>query len=1466
MGRNNSGTVSNCYNIGSVSGGTNNGGVAGVNESGCSVINCYYLEGLANAAIGIDNGTSTSVAVKTSTQFASGEVAYLLNGSISGGTTWYQNLDNGETVDSYPVLDSTHGTAYYIAPCGSSPASYSNSLFDSHVGYDADGFCTNCGGYKPAERNSSGIYEISNAGQLFWFAALVNGDTEQVSITAADTGASAVLTDDIDLDGKEWTPIGTKDAPYAGTFDGGEFTVSGLSITTASAYMGLFGYVSAGTVKNLAVSGEIDVSGSSLYAGGIVGTVKNGVLSNLTSDVSVTAYDGKKGTFGGVAATVEDGSTMELCENLGTVTASGVLDCVGGIVGYMNSATIENCANYGAVDTSGGTAAASAGIYTGGIIAYINNASAVVTGSLNTGKISGVSGSSIVSYTGAIVGRINQYVKEVSSCYYLSTSAGAGVGGNGSSVTAETEAKDADALASGEVTYLLTGGVTDGTQAWHQTLNADSYPTLDSSHGTVYYTALCDGSAVTYSNSAAGGHAGYDEDGFCTGCGGYEPAELNSNGEYEIGNAGQLFWFAALVNGDTTQASITAAAPDADAVLTDDIDLESKEWTPIGNYGGSSELYYSGTFDGKGYSVSGLYINSTSNRQGLFGYVNGGTVQNVAIGGSVTATGNRAGIAVGHNAGTVKNITVSAAMTVGGYAGGAVGYNTGTVQNVSVSGTVTSDNNRIGGVVGFNDGGSVEGCYSSATVSSSYMNVGGVVGYNNGAVTNCYNSGNVSGRYVGGVVGWNNSGSVSNCYSTGSISGESNAGGVVGLNNDTSGGTVTNCYYLEGTADLTIGDDPDTSADDAVKTAAEFASGEAAYLLNSGTADGTQAWYQTLGEDSYPILDGSHGTVYRSSVMCDDSSATYSNSAGDTATIHVGYDADGFCTGCGGYEPAEQNGEGAYEIGNAGQLYWFAALVKGDATQEGITAADTGADAVLTANIDLDGREWVPIGTKSAPYAGTFDGGSYAISGLSITEAADYMGLFGYVSAGEIKNLTISGEIDVSGSSLYAGGIVGTVKNGVLLNLTSNVNVTAYDGKKGTFGGVAATAEGDDAAACSTVENCTYNGTVKASGVLDCVGGIVGYMNAAAIVNCANYGTVDTSGGTAAASAGIYTGGIVSYINNENAVVKSCLNIGKVSGVSDSSIVTYTGAIVGRIRAQLGEITNTYYLDTSADAAYGADESGAELGMTAKTEAALASGEAAYLLQNVESDSVWGQDLENDAYPMLFAANVVKLTFVGGASDIVCYANVGVVFTDYPTGAYAFYTDSALTEKIDTSVYTFTEDATLYMAQIYAVTQNLTNVVSDNTAAEATAGGEYVVNLTAADGYVIESVSVTMGGADITAAAYSDGAVKITGVSGDIVITATAAEKELKINGVTVNGNCVDVDITNTLGKSGVVIAAAYDADGVMIGMASAELPTGSGSVSVEIDAAKAAEVKAFVWESVETMAPLCEGYVECGV
>lgn len=374
---------------------------------------------------------------------------------------------------------------------------------------------------------------------------------------------------------------------------------------------------------------------------------------------------------------------------------------------------------------------------------------------------------------------------------------------------------------------------------------------------------------------------------------------------YLIKDAEDLIEFAEKVNGG--RAGI-GGDPDACAVLTANINLEGSEdnqWLSIGLDG--SRRNYIGTFDGQGFTISGLYINTTSNTRGLFGYVGeGGTVTNLIVKGTVVSSGSAVygdGGIVGDNAGTVSNCVSDVAVKSGYNVGGVVGWNrdTGIITNCTNNGTITGTSNDVfvGGVVGTNCG-TVQNCTNNGTVetatyaggvvgvnfgtvSGSYntknvagVTAGGVVGANSyanvsGKVTSCYNTGTVSGTTAGGVIGTNywhddyytTPGNVNSCYNTGKVTAPSEGatiGGVVGVNSyGTINGTVDSCYFLEAENLSGVGDNTSTNVTNvASKTDAQFNSGEVAWLLqkavggNDSTA--TQVWGQDIDTDGYPVL------------------------------------------------------------------------------------------------------------------------------------------------------------------------------------------------------------------------------------------------------------------------------------------------------------------------------------------------------------------------------------------------------------------------------------------------------------------------------------------------------------------------------------------------------------------------------------------------------------------------------------
>ena len=290
------------------------------------------------------------------------------------------------------------------------------------------------------------------------------------------------------------------------------------------------------------------------------------------------------------------------------------------------------------------------------------------------------------------------------------------------------------------------------------------------------------------------------------------------------------------------------------------------EWIPVG----SAKNAYTGTFDGKGYTISGLYFDhpDADYYVGLFG-------------------------CIGHDGkGKISNVGVlDSYFQFGAQGGGVCGVNNGELQKCSNSSTVIG-NRSAGGVCGMTYfGGTIKNCKNTGYVRGTGNNVGGVCGDNSGtSIINCFNEGTVEGvSYVGGVCG-NNSAPVKSCYNTGSVHGTGNyVGGVCGFSQN-----VTNyCYYLSGTvADGKGGiGNRDDEKDKAEKMSTEqFESGEMAWLLN-GKGLGEQVWGQQLGKDPSPVF-GSDYKVIKAAQGDKDANgnytywATFSNLTND-ATLSV---------------------------------------------------------------------------------------------------------------------------------------------------------------------------------------------------------------------------------------------------------------------------------------------------------------------------------------------------------------------------------------------------------------------------------------------------------------------------------------------------------------------------------------------------------------------------------------------------
>ncbi len=228
--------------------------------------------------------------------------------------------------------------------------------------------------------------------------------------------------------------------------------------------------------------------------------------------------------------------------------------------------------------------------------------------------------------------------------------------------------------------------------------------------------------------------------------------------------------------------------------LTTNLDMTGVSFTPIG----SSSSPFGGSFDGQGHTISNLTINTpTLNEVGLFGVINGATIQNLGLLGVSISGASAVGALAGSASGSITNCystgSVSSASGAN-YVGGLVGQSSATITG-SYSSAGVSGASYTGGLVGDN-GGTITLSYSTGNVTANAYYVGGLVGSNESSISESYSTGNVTGPsfagYAGGLVGYN-SGSVTQSYSIGGVSG-GGVGGLVGAN----AGNVTQSYSIGG--------------------------------------------------------------------------------------------------------------------------------------------------------------------------------------------------------------------------------------------------------------------------------------------------------------------------------------------------------------------------------------------------------------------------------------------------------------------------------------------------------------------------------------------------------------------------------------------------------------------------------------------------------------------------------------------
>ena len=604
-----------------------------------------------------------------------------------------------------------------------------------------------------------------------------------------------------------------------------------------------------------------------------------------------------------------------------------------------------------------------------------------------------------------------------------------------------------------------------------------------------------------------------------------EPAK-NGQGVYLISSPDELMWF------DKNAKMIDSAKLLADITINEDVsgsDATSQKykWTPIG----TDSSKYTGTFDGNGHTISGLYINSTAANTGMFGRIgSSAVVKNLTLADSVIrSTKNYTGAITGYiddaasvtNCHTKNSVQVSAAV----YTGGITGYqdDTSTLTRCSNAAEVTGANN-VGGISGYNwskSSASLTDSYNRGSVSGSNL-VGGICAqiYIGGTVSDVYNLGTVQATgtagtpTAGGITGVFRWGTIKSAYNAGIVKATAK-GGVAGrLEASSSARTVQNVFYFDEYE--AVGNLNGCTIQNGTATAKT--SDELKALTSEDLGDGFAA--DTNGSNSgYPVLAWQNGTV-----KSDDPEKDDNGWQGEAA------------------KDAPQQKDGVYQIGTPEELAWFAEKAKQDSTD---------LKAVLTADLDLNNNVWTGIGGQTADtgFAGTLDGAGHTIKNLYLKNGK---GLIPY-NKGTVKNLTLEGLLK-GGDETAA--LTGT-NAGTLEDITSRVAVTGGNKVAGIAG------------------NNTKDGVIK-----DChnTGAVTGESYAAGIA-AYNEGSVTGCSNTAVITAGsTFAGGIAAA--NTNAVKSEAANVSKSANsghviVNSSAERAYAGGVVGWNNASVSSLYNT---------------------------------------------------------------------------------------------------------------------------------------------------------------------------------------------------------------------------------------------------------------------------------------------------
>ena len=1235
----NSGTVRNCGFYGTVTATGRSGGVVG----GGKAENCWYYSDGTASNLGVCGGTATNcVVISSADPMKAAKLATLQTNAPETGKVWswtegdaYPTLiDPPKTITMQPIfpdcaavvtagetvlnaenkytcevtedsvvitVSDSSKTLYYAANEGENTYTTegenanltkleSGTTFNKndlpktyYYGTEEDFRLLAAWNSAVSGKNVS----ITEANQLKALARMVNSGKDSM------TGKTIMLGTNIVWDGSDWTPIGTEENPFKGTFtgysrSGGYAAISGLSGD-------LFGVVEDGKTKIQFVT----ISGGT---GRLVNTLISGTVENCMSTAKVTgAGGGLVGTSTGTGTVKNSYYYNENCKN--TVAVSG-------------DGTITNCYYLADTSTWGQTrdsgARTEAEFKAGRVTWELNGKDAVYRYNVTT-------------YWS--MGENDLPCLETYNAVYELT------------LTVNGTLPEGASLQLGDASIKV---LTDGNTQYVYGANSYGAPMVPVS------AEVPDGYQVMYSPNAPT-NGKFKIDGF-TKANNYYTVEFvkgdiswyeanKDSKSYAFKTADELVGFSLLVNGST---GMRVDFEGWTLTLANDINLDGIAWTPIGQ----SNAFF-GIFDGKGHTIEGMTVNVTSGYAGLFGNVRG-TVQSLRVTGSVTASGKVSAVGgiVGYSAGgTVQNCLSKVKITAEGNCrvGGVVGESSSKPNDSTASstvnlcwneGTVTGGSGSTGGIVGTNSNGTVTNCANFGEVKGS-STASGIVGI--GTAANSYNLGDVTG--AGGSAYGISSGAAVNSYYVCKLNGTEK---MAYVNN----APEAEVKYNEADKTYTVGEDAALLVDklnenrssgtpwfvnqdkgvylpihvlDWTGKQDERFSGKVitiTYEPNGGVNKGGGDAPISVSVTLMPNLStGGFEAVQYTILAANDETLGFKHENGTIKATPWNTDA----TGNGSPYAAGRiiqvseditlyaqwdkiwDGDGSnsdpYQIFNAEKL----TALQTQVNENGFSY--TGKWFRLTNNIDLNNELWTPIGVDSLHFfGGSLDGGGKTISGLKVETDRQWAGLFGSVRGTygvpmTMRDLTLkngSVKFTSSGTSC-SGGLVAIVEGETALELRNvvaeNLTVSGGDDSGGLLGRgrVAMTnchnrggsvtgryAGGLAGNGYSNLLNHVFTGCTNSAKVVGerTAGGMTGNetVSNGSYTSCANSGSISATQGYAS---GIAAGG--SY--------KQCSNSGAVTGKQAAGITSHgnkatfcsnTGAITGTDYAA-GILTNGGY-------------------------------------------------------------------------------------------------------------------------------------------------------------------------------------------------------------------------------------------------------------------------------------------------